>query len=340
MTDVTTDTEGTRGARGAGSTVEATGLTGAVDAEASIEDVHPAAVTEAGIAEAAVAEAVAEAGRAADRRWLGLELLEAGPDATGVATTRATVVMAERHLTQLRRMYGGTGLSLVGALVEAATGRSLRWATAQFVGTPRHGDRVDLVAEVLAAGRRTSQVRVTGFVGGRVVLAGLGAAGDVNPAIPEGTVPSMPVVPPPEDCPPTRLPIPPDLPPGFFAMVEMREFGEGPRLRFWMRFPGRPVTRPAMLPMVADSVPTMVMAALGHSGSGSSLDNTIRIGSAPDSEWVLVDGTPEQAAGGYGHGSVRLWTPDGSLAGVGSQTAALWLGAGAPGRSGTEPIGH
>ncbi|MDT3439349.1 MULTISPECIES: hypothetical protein [unclassified Pseudofrankia] len=72
-------------------------------------------------------------------------------------------------------------------------------------------------------------------------------------------------------------------------MVEVREFGEGSRLRFWMRFSGRPV----------------------------------RIGSAPDSEWVLVDGTPEPAAGGYGHGSVRLWAPDGSLAGVGSQTAAL-----------------
>jgi acyl-CoA thioesterase len=272
----------------------------------------------------------AEAERLADRQWLGLEVLAAGPGAGGLATTRASVVLVERHLTHLRRLYGGTGLSLIGAVVEAATGRPLRWATAQFVGTPSHGERLDLVAEVLAAGRRTSQVRVTGTVDGRVVLAGLGAAGDVNPAIPDGTVPSMPVVPAPEDCRPVRLPLPPGVQPGFFGLAEMREFGEGPRLRFWMRFPGRPASRPAMLPMVADSVPTMVMAALGQRGSGSSLDNTIRIGRAPDSEWVLVDGTPEQAAGGYGHGSVRLWSPDGSLAGVGSQTAALWHGARMP----------
>ncbi|ONH27588.1 acyl-CoA thioesterase [Pseudofrankia asymbiotica] len=276
-------------------------------------------------AEDAGLAAAAEAERAADRRWLGLEVLDVGVGAGGVATTRASVVMAERHLTQLRRLYGGAGLSLVSALIEAATGRPLRWATTQFVSTARRGERMDLVAEVLAAGRRTSQVRVTGSVDGRVVLAGLGAASDVNPAIPNGTVPAMPVVPAPEECRPTRLPISPDVPPGFFAMVEMREFGEGPRLRFWMRFSGRPVTRPAMLPLVADSVPTMVMAALGHRGSGSSLDNTIRIGSAPASEWVLVDGTPEQAAGGYGYGSARLWAPDGSLAGVGSQTAALWF---------------
>ena len=288
------------------------------------------------------------AGRLADRRWLGLELLDADEPAgaandtandtandraggtagggPGFPTLRARVTMAERHLTQLRRMYGGIGLSLVGALAEAATGRTLRWATAQFVASPKLGERIDLVAEVLAAGRRTSQVRVTGTVAGRVVLTALAAAAATNPQIPDGTLPAMPQVPPPEECPLVRLPVPPSTSPGFFGLAEMRRIGDedSPRLRFWMRVPGLAVTRPVMLPLVADSVPTMVMAALGHHGSGSSLDNTIRVGAAPESEWVLVDGVPEQAAGGYGHGSARLWAPDGSLAGVGSQTAALW----------------
>ncbi|EFC79540.1 acyl-CoA thioesterase II [Parafrankia sp. EUN1f] len=272
--------------------------------------------------------------RRADRRWLGLELLDvadAGPAAAGDSaaslTTRAEVTMEERHLTQLQRMYGGMGLALVGALVEETAARPLRWATTQFVGSPRHGERLDLVAEVLAAGRRTSQVRVTGTVAGRVVLTGLGAAAEANPEIPGGTLPVMPAFPPPEECEPVRLRFPPSTPPGFFGLVEIRQPAGAaePRLRFWMRFGGRPATRPAMLALVADSVPTMVMGALGNPGSGSSLDNTIRVGSAPDSEWVLVDGIPDQAADGYGHGSVRLWSPDGSLAGVGSQTAALWF---------------
>jgi acyl-CoA thioesterase len=281
-----------------------------VSAEASVERASPAA------------DAPGE--RLADLRWLGIEVADAeiGPD--GVVATRASVVLVERHLTQ-QRLYGGAGLSLVGALIEAASGRPLRWATTQFVGTPKGGVRLDLVAELLAAGRRTSQVRVTGRVDGRIVLTGLGAAGDPDPRIPDGVVARMPVVPAPEDCRPFELVLPPGMTPGFFGLTEIREFGEGPRLRFWIRFTGRPATRPAMLPLVADSVPTMVMAALGQQGSGTSLDNTIRVGTGSDSEWVLVDGVPEQAAGGYGYGAVRLWAQDGSLAGVGSQTATLRL---------------
>jgi acyl-CoA thioesterase len=68
----------------------------------------------------------------------------------------------------------------------------------------------------------------------------------------------------------------------------------------------------------------MVMDAVGHFGAGTSLDNTIRVGSAASGEWVLVDGLPEQSVGGYGHGTVRLWAEDGTLVGIASQTATLW----------------
>lgn len=77
--------------------------------------------------------------------------------------------------------------------------------------------------------------------------------------------------------------------------------------------------------MMADVVPSVVMDALGEKGSGSSLDNTIRVGSGFNGEWALLEGTPEQAAGGYGYGSVRIWGSNGSLGGTASQTAALWL---------------
>jgi acyl-CoA thioesterase len=66
------------------------------------------------------------------------------------------------------------------------------------------------------------------------------------------------------------------------------------------------------------------MRELGERGAGTSLDNTIRIGAVTEGEWVLIDGLPELAAGGYGHGSVRLWSEDGLLLGTASQTAALW----------------
>jgi acyl-CoA thioesterase len=255
--------------------------------------------------------------RAADREWLALDVDDAG--------TRGSLQLADLHVTHLGHLYGGAGLALVGAMVEAATGRRLRWATAQFVRQVHHGDPVDLVAEVLADGRRSSQVRVTAWHAGEVVLAGLGAAGAARDGIPDAVLPTAPVARPVEDCPVMAMPLPEGQALGFLGLCEFRDANVGePKPHFWMRFPGRPGTRPVVLPMLADVIPGMVMQAIGVVGAGNSLDNTIRVGVAPDSEWVLVEGVPEQAADGYGHGFARLWAPDGSLAGSGSQTATLW----------------
>ena len=59
--------------------------------------------------------------RELDRAWLELELEE--------DDHRGQVTMSERHMTPLDHMYGGMGLALTTALMEAATRRRLRWAT-------------------------------------------------------------------------------------------------------------------------------------------------------------------------------------------------------------------
>ena len=61
----------------------------------------------------------------------------------------------------------------------------------------------------------------------------------------------------------------------------------------------------------------------GRQPGGMSLDNSIRVGPRVDTEWVLLALHPEAANDGYGHGSVHLWSPDGTLAGVASQTFAF-----------------
>ena len=60
-------------------------------------------------------------------------------------------------------------------------------------------------------------------------------------------------------------------------------------------------------------------------GAGTSLDNTLRIGSLDDAGagWVLIDLRPHLASYGYGHGTVHLWTADGALLATGSQTASM-----------------
>jgi acyl-CoA thioesterase len=252
--------------------------------------------------------------RRADQELLELDVSEDGRD--------ATVRLSDIHLAPFGRMYGGAGTAMASVAIEAAAGRRLVWVTTQFVGACGQGDRLDLRAEVLAAGRRTSQVHVRAYAGSRLIFQALGAAGEQGSDIPDGTVPQPPQVPLPADCP--VMPMPPG--PGFFAMAEQRYAGDSAARShtWWIRLPGQLLTRPALVGMAADFVPGMVMRGIGEPGAGTSLDNTIRVGVASDSEWVLIDGSPEQAAGGFGHGHVRLWGADGALVGVASQTAALW----------------
>jgi len=258
----------------------------------------------------------AEAGaRAADRRFLDLALDDGGH--TG------HVMLAMRHSTPDGRFYGGSGLSLAIAAMEAATGRRVRWATAQFVATARIGDEVTIDVEVAAGGRSTSQARVTASTAGRTLFHALGATGNPHSELPGRTFATMPRVAAPETCPPMEVPKAPGGGPGHFETSELREAGAGPAMCIWIRLHDYDVARPAMLGYVADLVPLAVRRALDIRGSGASLDNTIRIGPPVASPWVLLDLRPDLTDGGYIHGTVHLWSPAGDLLGVATQTATL-----------------
>ena len=89
----------------------------------------------------------------ADRAFLGLEPAE-GPGASAFAVTP--------HLTRPDgRLFGGAGIAVSVAAIEAAAGAPALWATAQLIGSPAMDERVHVRAEVLAAGRRVQQVQVT-----------------------------------------------------------------------------------------------------------------------------------------------------------------------------------
>jgi acyl-CoA thioesterase len=75
--------------------------------------------------------------------------------------------------------------------------------------------------------------------------------------------------------------------------------------------------------VVADQLPFTVAHLAGAPGAGSSLDNTLRVGPRTVCEWVLLELRPDLGARGYGHGSVWIWSPDGQLLAVGSQTSGM-----------------
>lgn len=262
----------------------------------------------------------------ADRAFLGLEVADDQQPA-GFTLTSA-------HARHDGRLYGGTAVAVAIAMAEHASGRPCLWTTVQFIsGDSVVGDRIDCEASVLAAGRRTSQLRVTGSTGGRELFSAVGSTALHKATALDGVFESAPLVAQPDDCKAFHFPIPGHLREHLERErdrpMELRvarrvgqNRGREGELLFWARVEGHQAT-PALIGYMADMVPMSVVHAAGHLGGGTSLDNTVRIGRTPDTEWILLQLDPHIAIGGYGHGSALIWSPAGVLMATASQTAAL-----------------
>jgi acyl-CoA thioesterase len=250
------------------------------------------------------------------------------------------------HLARLDgKLYGGTAIAVSIAAAEAVCDRDALWMTTQYVSTATLGRPVDVLTEVLAAGRRTQQVRVTGTdEAGEVVFASLGATGRHVEGGLTGEFESRPTVVAPDESEHWESPftgmaraaglesvlpaMPRDI--GFTTVLELRHAevthhpDPGPgRTCIWVRRRDRQPITPAVAAFLADMVPMSVARAFAVIAGGTSLDNTIRIGSFPDSEWVLIDLRPHLAVGDYAHGVAHVWSSDGHLMATASQTAVM-----------------
>ncbi|MGB6058344.1 MAG: acyl-CoA thioesterase domain-containing protein, partial [Microthrixaceae bacterium] len=96
-------------------------------------------------------------------------------------------------------LYGGTAIAVSIAAAEMVSERPAVWMTTQFVATAPPGERISVNAEILAPGRRTNQIRVTGTdPGGATMFASLGATGHHRPDGLNGVFEQAPSVDPPE----------------------------------------------------------------------------------------------------------------------------------------------
>lgn len=254
--------------------------------------------------------------------------------------------IVEKQLARLDgKLYGGTALAASIAAAEALTRRQALWMTTQFVATAPAGAHISVFAEVLAHGRRTSQVRVTGADGGgEVMFASLGATGIHRPDGLNGEFENAPKVTSPESCDKWSNPFaglarfadsgftvpkfPDDV--GFGSVMELRhpeiidhpDPGSG-RVCIWMRRKdGEPIT-PTVAAFMSDMVPLSIAHGCEVIGGGTSLDNTIRFGAFVESEWILLDLRASLVAGNYGHGAAHIWSDDGRLMATASQTASM-----------------
>lgn len=251
----------------------------------------------------------------ADLAWLGLKRAQTGRWRFSLTTPLSRFD---------GKFYGGTGLAVATALMEAETGRHAVWATVQFASTADTGDDIDCEVEILAGGRRTSQLRINAATSDGILFTGLGATGESRGGVLEAQFGAKPQVPRPDECQSWR----PEIAlreghnRGWLSDMDIRQVDGG--MVYWMRMHDQPLTR-AALAFMADVVPSGVVRAAGRAGAGRSLDNSIRLGPDPVGDWVLVDIDPHLISGGYVHGAARLWSTDGTLLGIASQTASLLL---------------
>jgi acyl-CoA thioesterase len=252
----------------------------------------------------------------------------------------------QNHLARLDgRLYGGTAIAVSIATAEAVSDRTALWMTTQFIATAPANEEISVHAEVLAPGRRTNQVRVTGTnAAGDIMFASLGATGHYKDHGLAGTFERPPTVSSPEDSERWSSPfvgmarnagITAKFPEqlwelGFNAALDFREPtivahpDPGPgRMCVWVRRRDRVAITPAIAAYLADMVPLSVAHACGVMAGGISLDNSIRIGAFEETEWVLVDLRPHLAVGDYGHGSAHIWSESGTLLATASQSASM-----------------
>lgn len=257
---------------------------------------------------------------------------------------RFTFSVIERLARLDGRLYGGSAIAVSIAAAELTSQRSALWMTTQFVSTVDRGTTVAVHAEVLAAGTRTNQVRVTATSEtGETVFASLGATGIHRPDGLTGEFERCPRVDPPAAAERwaspftalakaagiTDLSLTPRAS-GFASAIEMRgpaihehpDPGPG-RVCVWVRRQDQVAITPAVAAFLADIVPMGLAHALGVLAGGTSLDNTIRIGGFTETEWILIDLRPHLAVGGYGHGIAHVWSEGGQLLATASQTASM-----------------
>lgn len=239
-------------------------------------------------------------------------------------------------------LYGGTAIAVSVAAAEAVSDRKTVWMTTQFVSSVAQDSQVSVHAEVLAGGKRTNQVRVTATSeDGDIVFASLGATAAERPDALNGVLESAPKVKGPDQGDTGVSPFQsmtkaagfegdlPRMPLAGFMLASEMHVASGidgdAGLCLWARRRDRLPITPAIAAFLADLVPMGISHGLGVMAAGTSLDNTIRIGSFTEPEWVLIEIRPHFAANGYGHGTAHVWDPDGNLLATASQTASMFV---------------
>ncbi len=240
--------------------------------------------------------------------------------------------LTPRVLTPAGAMHGGAALAATVEALEGATSRPLVWATAHYLTHVGPRGLLDVDVSVEVAGHQTTQARAVLHLGDVEVLltvASLGMRGETSPG--RWVQPSL--APGPGDA--RRLP---PAPPGTESVLDHYDIRiatgrmgdeldgtRGPgRSVLWCRLPDGPrLVSASDVAFVGDLSMLGLSDALGTPTTANSLDNTIRIVERAPTEWVMLDVRIDATVHGYAHAGAHLWTDDGVLLGMATQTLVV-----------------
>jgi acyl-CoA thioesterase len=246
--------------------------------------------------------------------------------------TRWQVELTPAVLTPAGAMHGGAALAAAVEALEGTTGRPLVWATAHYLTHAGPRGVVDIDVSIEVAGHQTTQARAQLSLEGVEVLLAVASLG-ARDAAHRGRWRSPPAVPGP-DAAVDRRP----SPPGTQSVLDHYEVrlatgrtgraldgtpGLG-RSAVWCRLPAGPREVTAGdVALVGDMLMLGLADALGEPVTANSLDNTVRIVERAPTEWVLLDVRVDAVERGYAHAGAHLWTEDGVLLGMATQTLVV-----------------
>lgn len=222
-------------------------------------------------------------------------------------------------------MHGGCALAAVTAAAETWSGRPLAAASAQFMARVPLGGSAEITFDIGSAGKRMTQVlaQVADAADGSVLMRALLSLGGRRLGIDQHWT-KPPDVPEPHEW--QRRSVPDNAVPSFSTDADIRfgPYGAGDRrILCWARLAGTLASTRQGLIALADTLATGMHLSLGRKWRGASLDNTVRIASDADCEWVLLDIGTDGFHNAVGHGVVRMFTPDGELLASGNQSFAV-----------------
>ncbi len=256
------------------------------------------------------------------RTWLGLE--------PSHNPHRWHLPVSKGISTGHRAMFGGSGLGAAIAAMEGTSDRPVVWATAQYLLFAKVGTVVDFDVTLAVHGKKTTQARAVGHVGGTEIIT-VNAALGTRSYPEERTYCLPPEVQKPEICPirerfsnvndslDSRIEQRWALPLGAKEPTEI----EPGRIAVWSRMPELLEPSAAMFAVLGDYVPMGISFIQQGKAGSTSLDNTLRVIDLVPSDWYLLDIRVDAIASGFGHGVIHIWSEDGTLCAIGSQSCIV-----------------